>query len=197
MSFWDQRFAEPELAYGTEPNDFLREVAGRIPPGPVLCLAEGQGRNAVFLAGLGHEVTALDQSAVGLARARELAQQRGVAIETVQADLAVWDGPRDHWAAVVVIFGHLPPPIRARVHGLIPVWLRPGGVLVMEAYRPEQLGRGTGGPPEASMLYSPDLLRADFPSLRIDRLEAVERDVIEGKYHTGRAATVQLLATRA
>ncbi len=196
MSFWDERFAEPELAYGDQPNDWLREVAARLPPGPVLCLAEGQGRNAVWLATLGRAVTAVDASPVGLARARELAASRGVAIETVVADLATWEGPDAHWAGIVSIFGHLPPPVRTRVHGAVARWLRPGGVLVLEAYRPEQLAHGTGGPRDLAMLYSAEQLAADFTDLEILHLAAADREVREGRYHTGPAAVVQLLARR-
>lgn len=196
MSMWDERFAEPELAYGEEPNDWLREAAAHIPAGPVLCLCEGQGRNAVWLASQGREVTAVDASAVGLARARELAARRGVTIQTVVADLGTWEGRADHWAGIVSIFGHLPPPVRARVHGAVARWLRPGGVFVLEAYRPEQLAHGTGGPKDVAWLYTPDQLAGDLEGLSIERLAAVDREVVEGRYHTGMAAVVQVLARR-
>src|SRR5512147_2825424 len=88
LGFWEERYAEASLAYGAEPNDFVREVAGRIPPGRVLCLGEGQGRNAVFLAQRGFDVTAMDQSRMGLARAEALAVERGVKLTTIAADLA-------------------------------------------------------------------------------------------------------------
>lgn len=196
MSFWDQRYAEPEMAYGDQPNDFLRAVADRIPPGPVLCIAEGQGRNAVWLAQRGHAVTALDASPVGMARAQELARARGVTLDTVVADLSTWEGPVGHWAAVIATSAHLPPTVRARVHGLIPAWLRPGGVLVLEAYRPDQLRYGTGGPPDVQMLYSADLLRQDFAGMEFLHLQEVDREVIEGRYHNGMAAVTQCLARR-
>ncbi|MDP2309860.1 MAG: class I SAM-dependent methyltransferase [Pseudomonadota bacterium] len=193
---WDQRYAEPELAYGSEPNDFLRAMAVHIPPGPVLCLAEGQGRNAVWLAEQGREVTALDASPVGMERARDLARVRGVPLETTVADLATWEGPLGHWAGIVAIFAHFPAPVRERVHRAIPGWLRPGGVLIVEAYRPEQLDRGTGGPRDPKLLYSVEQLGIDFGGLAIERLEPVDRDVHEGRYHTGSGAVVQCLARR-
>ncbi len=193
---WDQRYADPELAYGAEPNDFLRAMAAKIPTGPVLCLAEGQGRNAVWLAGLGHAVTAVDASAVGMGRARELAAERGVAIETVVADLATWDGPAEHWAGIVLIFAHFPPEVRARVHRAVAGWLRPGGVLILEAYRPEQLQHGTGGPPDTRLLYDVDMLREDFAGLQIEQLGVADRQVVEGRFHTGLGAVVQCLGRR-
>ena len=196
MNFWDQRYAEPDLAYGDQPNDFLRAVADHIPPGPVLCIAEGQGRNAVWLAQRGHAVTALDASPVGMARAQELAQSRGVTLETVVADLSTWEGPADRWSAVIATSAHLPPPVRARVHGLIPSWLRFGGVLILEAYRPDQLRYGTGGPQDTQMLYSAALLRQDFAGMEFLHLQEIDREVIEGRYHNGMAAVVQCLARR-
>src|SRR6185312_10127913 len=98
---WNERYSAPAFAYGTEPNDFLRSVADRIPPGPVLCLAEGQGRNAVYLASLGHDVLAVDQSAVGLTRARELAASRGVEISTEAADLETYRIEPSKWSGIV------------------------------------------------------------------------------------------------
>jgi SAM-dependent methyltransferase len=194
--FWDARYAEPALAYGDQPNDFVREVADRIPPGPVLCLAEGQGRNAVFLAERGHAVTAVDQSAVGLERARALAASRGVHIETVVADLADWTIPAAPWSAVVLIFAHLPPPLRARVHGAAAAALAPGGVVVLEAYGPDQLRFGTGGPPVPELLFTTEQLEADFAGLTPELSVALEREIHEGQYHHGPSAVVRLLARK-
>ncbi|MDP2316390.1 MAG: class I SAM-dependent methyltransferase [Pseudomonadota bacterium] len=196
MNPWDLRYGEPEPAYGYEPNEFLRAMAEKIPPGPVLCLAEGQGRNAVWLASQGWEVTAIDASSVGMESARRLARARGVLIETIVADLSTWEGPHGHWAGIVAIFGHFPAPVRERVHRAIPSWLRPGGVLLLEAYRPEQLQHGIGGPPDLRLLYTLEQLAADFAELEIERLEAVDREVREGRYHTGSGAVVQLVARR-
>lgn len=197
MSDFDARYAEPELAYGAEPNEFLASVAATIPPGPVLCLAEGQGRNAVFLAGLGHAVTAVDRSTVGLARAAALAAERGVALTTRAADLAEFTIEPGAWSGIVSIFGHLPQPLRSRVHRSAAAGLRPGGVFVLEAYRPAQLGFGTGGPKDVSMLPTLEELRADLAGLDFVIGRELERDVVEGRFHTGRAAVVQVVARRA
>jgi len=196
MSFWDERFAGDEYAYGIEPNDFLRAEAARIPPGPVLCLAEGEGRNAVFLAGRGHAVTAVDLSVQGLRKAERLAQRRGVALELVHADLATYDLPIGACAGIVEIFGHTPAAVRRRVHAQVAGALVPGGVLVLEMYRPEQLAFGTGGPRDAAMMPTLAELREDLAALELEIAREVERDVHEGAFHGGRSATVQIVARR-
>jgi SAM-dependent methyltransferase len=109
---WDERYSQEGFVYGTEPNEFLAAVAGRIPAGPVLSLGEGEGRNAAYLASLGHRVVAVDQSEVGLAKARALAADRGLTIETVRADLATFPIEPGAWAGIVSIFCHLPRSIR-------------------------------------------------------------------------------------
>ena len=195
--FWDERYAEPEFTYGTEPNDFLREMAPRIPAGPVLGLGEGQGRNAVFLAGLGHAVTAVDQSAVGLARARELAAMRGVALTTVVADLADFDpGPGGPWSGIISIFCHVPSALRRRLYPRCAEVLAPGGVLLLESYTPDQLTHGTGGPKEPDLLCTLAELRGLLPGLDLELgLERV-REVREGPYHHGLGAVVQVVARK-
>lgn len=200
MNMWDERYAGDEWVYGKEPNDFLREQAGRIPAGGrVLSLAEGEGRNAVFLASRGHRVTAVDSSVEGLAKTVRLARERGLppdAIETIQADLATWTPPELTFEAVVAIFCHLPPTARTHAYGRAARALVPGGVFIVEAYTPAQLGFGTGGPKDRSLLMSLDELRAELGALSFEIGREVERDVIEGTLHHGRAATVQVVARR-
>lgn len=195
--FWESRYAEPDYAYGTEPNDFLVEVAHRIPSGPVLCLAEGEGRNAVWIAGRGHAVTAVDASPAGLAKAAALARLRGVRIGTVVADLASFAIAPGTWSGILAIFAHLPPQLRRRVHRAAAAGLAPGGAFVLEAFTPRQLALGTGGPRRAELLYALEDLREDLDGLELEIGREVERDVREGKYHTGRASVVQILARRA
>jgi len=192
--FWEHRYGEQEYAYGTEPNGFLVEVAGRVPPGPVLCLAEGEGRNAVWLAARGHAVTAVDASAAGIAKAVALARARAVPIETSVADLATFPIEPGAWSAIVAIFAHLPPPLRRSVHRAAVRGLAPGGAFVLEAFTPRQLALGTGGPQKPELLYTLDELREDLAGLDFEVGREIERDVVEGRYHTGRAAVVQVLA---
>ncbi|MCG6897413.1 MAG: methyltransferase domain-containing protein [Thiocapsa sp.] len=193
---WDERYASEDYAYGTEPNDFLREVAPRLPVGKTLCLGEGEGRNAVFLAGLGHRVTALDGSRVGLEKARRLAADRGVAIDTIHSDLAHYTLEPAAWDCIVAIFVHLPPALRRQLHRQVVAGLRPGGVFVLEAYTPRQLELGTGGPPVAELMMELETLAEELTGLRFLRAAEAEREVHEGRYHAGTGAVVQILATR-
>jgi SAM-dependent methyltransferase len=193
---WDERYSEPGFAYGDEPNEFLAAVADQIPPGPVLTLGEGEGRNAVFLAGRGHEVLAVDQSAVGLAKTRQRAEDRGLRIETQQADLAEYVIEPGAWAGIVSIFCHLPPSIRTPLHAAVMRGLRPGGVFILEAYTPQQFGRGTGGPPTPERMVSLEDLWRELAGLEFLHAVELEREVVEGAYHTGMASVVQVVARR-
>lgn len=194
MSMWDERYGAEGFFYGTEPNDFLREAAARIPKeGPVLCLAEGEGRNAVFLARLGYDVTAVDQSPVGLEKARRLADESGVSLHTVVADLADYAIEPEAWAGIVSIWCHLPPPLRRSVHAACVRGLRPGGAFVLEAYTPRQLEYRTGGPPTAELMMSLDELRQELAGLVLEIAEETDREVHEGKGHDGRSAVVRVL----
>ncbi|MBI5449841.1 MAG: class I SAM-dependent methyltransferase [Gammaproteobacteria bacterium] len=194
---WDQRYSEPGYAYGTDANEFLKQHYAAIPAGGrVLCLAEGQGRNAVFLAQHGYDVTAVDASSIGLQCARTLAAQRGVEIATVVADLADFPLEPRAWHGIVSIFCHLPPPARIRLHAQIAQALVPGGVMILEAYTPAQLRLKSGGPPLAEMMMTAQTLRDELAGLDFVQLRELEREVVEGKYHTGRGAVVQLLGSR-
>lgn len=194
---WDQRYATEEYVYGTAPNAFLLDaIAGLQPPGRVLCLAEGEGRNAVFLAERGFEVLAVDASRVGLAKAEGLARKRGVRIVTEVADLDGYAIEPASWDLIVSIFCHLPAAIRRRLHAQVAPGLRPGGRLILEAYTPAQLAFGTGGPPDVALMVTLASLRTELPGLRFEWARECERDVHEGCLHSGRGAVVQLNALR-
>ncbi|MBG7067329.1 class I SAM-dependent methyltransferase [Pseudomonas aeruginosa] len=192
---WDERYAAEEYVYGTEPNAFLKEHAQRL-AGPVLNVAEGEGRNAVFLASLGLEVLGVDGSAVGLAKARRLAEAKGGSIDTLVVDLADYEPPAAAFGAVVSIFAHLPSRVRGRLNRLLERSLRPGGLFLLEAYRPEQLGRGTGGPADVDMLVSRAALEAELPECEVLLAREIEREVVEGRFHTGAACVVQFIARK-
>lgn len=197
---YDQRYAEDGYAFGTDPNTFLKDSVPQLKlPKHASCLmlAEGEGRNGVFMAECGYSVTGVDISEVGLKKAKDLAKRRGVELTTQVADLAEYDIGESKWDCIVGIFCHLPVPIRERVLGAIPEALRPGGYVLFETYTPDQLEYKTGGPPSADMMYSSDIFRAAFEGkLVIERNEEIVRHVVEGKYHTGDAAVVQLLARK-
>ena len=150
MTEWDARYRTDDFVFGTAPNDFLAAEVARIPKGAVLCLGEGEGRNGVHLASLGYAVTGVDGSEVGLAKARRLAEARGVVLDTVVADLATFDLGEQRWQGIVSIFVHLPSALRADLYPRVVRALAPGGVLLLEAYTPRQHGiGGVGGPPPA------------------------------------------------
>jgi SAM-dependent methyltransferase len=196
--FWNARYGEDGFAYGDIPNDFVVEVAAHIPKGPILCLAEGEGRNAAFLASRGHAVTAMDLSAVGLEKAHRLAQRAGVSITTEVGDLAHYAIARESFAAVVCIWMHLPSALHRQVMQRVAAGLLPGGVLVFEAYTPDQLRHKTGGPQDLDMLADPTTFRAELESLglAVERYESKERMVREGRYHDGLSAVLQVLARK-
>jgi 2-polyprenyl-3-methyl-5-hydroxy-6-metoxy-1,4-benzoquinol methylase len=194
---WDERYQRETLIYGDEPNDFLAEQVGLLRPGTCLCLAEGQGRNAVWLAAQGFSVTAVDQSRVGMARAQELAAERGVTLVTEVADLAHYELGVERWDNIVSIFGHLPSGLRREVHCRVVEALVPGGIFLLEAYTPAQLETsGTGGPPDPDMLPTVEKLTEELAGLEILLTREIVREVNEGEHHTGEGAVVQFVARK-
>lgn len=190
---WNDRFSEDEFAYGKEPNDFLASMSFDDTKGKVMCLAEGQGRNAVHLAGLGFNVTAVDLSDVGLQRTKELAIERQVSVDTICADLSTFEIEANSQDGIVMIFGHTPPVVRKHVHLQIVSGLKTGGFLLMEGYSKDQLKHKTGGPPVELLLYSLEELMKDFgDEFDWEIAHEIERDIIEGRYHRGKSAVVQL-----
>ncbi len=193
---WEQRFAGDGYRYGTEPNEFLRAHVGSLPAGRVLCVAEGEGRNAVFLARHGHEVSSIDLTASGVAKTRRLAAQHDVSVDAMTGDLATADLGIQSWNGIVSIFAHLPPTIRRDLHRRIVDALAPGGTFLLEAYTPDQIGRGTGGPPVAELAMTLADLRRELAGLEFVHAVEVERQVIEGRGHTGLGSVVQIIARR-
>lgn len=192
MNFWDQNFSVAGFKYGTAPNAFLVEQTHRLPSGSdVLVPGDGEGRNGVWLAQQGHRVTAMDGSAVGLQKAQALATERGVAFQTVLGDLAIWAPAPASFDAVVLTFVHLPPAIRANAHRRLAAALRPGGLLILEAFHPLQLKHSSGGPKDLAMLYTPDMLREDFTGLVEVFAWHGETELDEGPGHQGLAQVVR------
>jgi len=193
---WNERYSAKEYAYGTEPNTFLAAHFAQLPKGRVLSLAEGEGRNAVFLAQQGYAVTAVDGSQVGLDKAKALAEAKGVAIEVVCADLADYAPGVNAWDAIVSIFCPLPPAIRKALHRKVLAALKPGGVFLLEAYTPAQIKYGTGGGKSVELMQTAASLRVELPGLHFVHLAELEREVLEGTFHTGLGAVVQAIGVK-
>lgn len=193
---WDERYSSESYAYGKRANDFLVSMIDRLPTGKILCLAEGEGRNAVWLAEQGNEVTAVDASEVGLQKANRLAEARGVEITTVHADLADYDIGKQRWDAIISIFCHLPPGLRRDVHQRCVDGLRDNGMMLLEAYTPLQLEYKTGGPPVAEMMMDAGSVSIELDGLEFLHLQECVRDIHEGEFHNGTGAVVQMLAMK-
>lgn len=194
---WNERYSEAGYAYGTEPSDFLVAERARLPArGEALALAEGEGRNAVWLAAQGLDVLAVDQSSVGLGKARALAAERGLTLRTQVADLATYDLGTACWDVIVSIWAHTPPSIRKPLHRACVEALRPGGVFLLEAYTPAQIALGTGGPKDEAMLMTLVGLREELAGLVVEVGRETVRSVQEGKYHQGESAVVQVVARK-
>ncbi|MEA2980253.1 MAG: hypothetical protein QOF09_2076 [Alphaproteobacteria bacterium] len=195
---WEARFAAPGYVFGTEPNAFLRSKADLLKPGQkALSIADGEGRNGVFLAERGLDVLAMDFSSTALAKARALAKERGVVIRTEQADLDTWRWPVEAFDAVVAIFFQFcAPALRTRVFDNIKRALKPGGLLLMEGYRPEQLKYKTGGPSEVENLYTRELLEKSFSDFSEVEIVEYDSEIHEGAGHGGMSALIDLVGRK-
>lgn len=196
MSMWDKRYSRQEFVYGKQPNVFLVQWLDHIVEGPILCLAEGEGRNAVYLAEQGFTVTGVDRSAIGLAKAEAFARDRGVIVETIVADLASYHIEPGKYGAIISIFAHLPSTIRQQLHQKIVMGLKSGGTLLLEAFTPEQLKFESGGPPVEDMMMSLKMLLVEFAGFEIFHGQELLRNLEEGDFHQGMAAVVQVVARK-
>jgi SAM-dependent methyltransferase len=193
---WDERYSAAGYAYGTEPNQFLVDNYSRIPMGNVLSLAEGEGRNAVFLARQGYTVTAVDGSIVGLNKADKLAGENGVTLVLIHADLAEFDLGESKWDGIISIFNPLPSSLRRQLYKKVEAALKPNGVFLLEAYRPDQINHGTGGGNDADTMQTGESIRSELPGLNFTHLVELDREVIEGSHHTGLGAVVQAIGSK-
>jgi len=198
---WDDRYRPASYAYGLEPNAFLASQAHRQRRGMrALVPGDGEGRNGVWLAGQGLLVDTFDLSAFGVAKAKALAAERGASVNAVQADALAWDWPEARYDLIALIYVHLVEPERRIVHAKALKALKRGGLIVLEAFRPEQLLRhaagARGGPRDAALLYSVEALREDFSAEEILLLEAAEARVDEGHLHVGESAVVRAVVRK-
>ncbi len=198
LARWESRFSQEGYLFGTEPNAFVKAQAQRLRPGlEALSVADGDGRNGVWLAEQGLRVHSVDFSPTALAKAEALAAARGVTMRTELADLFSWTWPVEAYDVVVAIFIQFAPPAeRQRMFDGMKQALRPGGLLLMEGYGPRQLAHGTGGPKRLDQLYTRALLEAafgDFSALEIDEYET---EMDEGGGHRGMSALIDLVGRK-
>ena len=195
---WNRRFASDDLLFGAAPNDWLREHASVWSLGDrVLCVADGEGRNSVWLAGRGLVVDAFDIAEVGVAKARRMAEAQGVTVNFSVADCDDYAWPQAAFDGVAAIFVQFADPaMRERLFANIVRCLKPGGTLVLQGYTPKQLDYRTGGPPLASHLYTEALLREAFADLHLIVLREYEAELAEGSGHRGHSALIGLVARR-
>jgi SAM-dependent methyltransferase len=196
---WDKRYSGEGFLFGTEPAAFVKAHVHLLTPGQTaLCVADGEGRNSVFLAEQGLAVTAMDASPVGVEKARRLAAERGVSIDFRIADVLSWEWiPNSYDIVLAVFIQFLTPDERSAVFEGMKRTLRPGGYLLLHGYQPEQVDYATGGPPYRENMYTADLLRQAFGDLSIERLAAYDTIIKEGTGHDGMSALIDLVAKKA
>ncbi len=198
LQTWNARYAREDFHFGEEPNAFVRAHADCIRPGQsALCVADGEGRNSVFLAERGIEVTAFDFAPNAVAKAKRLAARRRLHVDNRLADIFTWDWTSKTYDALVAIFiQFLPPELREPVFAGMKSAVSPGGLILLEGYRPEQVDYGTGGPPRRENMYTRDWLESEFRDWDVLELNAYDAVIHEGQGHSGMSALIDLVARR-
>ena len=194
--FWNNRYAEKDFAYGTEPNDFLKDELEKLPAGKILFVCEGEGRNAVFAAKQNWIVEAFDLSKEGKRKASLLAKQNNVSINYQIANASTIEYSENSFHVVVLIYAHFPETIRKSVHEKIIKWLKPGGIVVLEAFNPNQLKNTSGGPKDLTMLYTKEIMTDDFKNLMVQQISTETIELNEGKYHIGKADVIRFVGKK-
>ena len=192
--FWNERYAEAEFVYGTEPNRFFKEQIDKLKPGKILLPADGEGRNSVYAAHQGWDVTAVDYSRSGRKKALKLAADHEVEITYDIADLSEYDFGMNRFDATAFIYVHLPRSIIKEVYSNIIKSLNAGAPIIVEVYSVNQLGRDSGGPKDERVLYTEKKLRELLAGTDIEWMEEMEIDLKEGKYHVGKAMVIRAMA---
>jgi cyclopropane fatty-acyl-phospholipid synthase-like methyltransferase len=198
ISVWNERYSGDEFHFGTEPNEFLASQQGLLKPGmSCLAVADGEGRNGVWLVEQGLHVLSVDASSVALSKARKLAEQRGVTLRLEQVDLLNWAWGEDCFDVVVGIFIQFAPPgMREEMFAHIKRCLKPGGLLLLQGYTPRQHEYRTGGPSQVENLYTEALLRQEFADMEILQLREHDDVIREGSGHSGMSALIDLVARK-
>lgn len=195
-NFWNERYAEKVFAYGIEPNKFYKEQLAKLPKGKILFAAEGEGRNAVYAAQQGFEVSAFDSSVEGKNKAEALAQEKNVAISYSVAGLEEIDFPENYFDVIVLVYAHFPYEIRKKYHQKLVSFLKPNGSIFFEAFGKEQLNYTSGGPKQLDMLFSEEEIKSEFQNIDFTYLKTEETFLDEGPYHQGKANVVRFIGQK-
>lgn len=194
--FWNERYDEDVFAYGTAPNQFLKDTIHFIPQGNILFVAEGEGRNAVFAAKKGLKVSAFDYSESGQQKALSLAQMHNVTIDYLVSDVLALPYEKESFDGLVLIFAHFPAEIRKHAHLKLLELLKPGGKIIFEAFGKEQLNYTSGGPKDIDMLFSEEEVHNEFPAISFDSLSTEKIVLDEGLFHQGEGVVVRFIGTK-
>lgn len=195
---WNERYAEKEYIYGTDPNAFLKEIMEQIEPGKILFPADGEGRNSTFAAELGWDVVAFDQSEEGRNKALKLAESKNVHVDYRISTVEEFEFPENYFDAIAMIYLHFPENSRESNHKKLMKFLKPGGLLILEAFSKDQVNKTSGGPKDPSLLYSSAILSNDFKDdcQRYLSVDERETELLEGEYHKGIASVVCLIGKK-
>ena len=194
--FWNERYADNTFAYGKEPNQFLKENIHLLPKGNILFVAEGEGRNAVFAAKEGFQVSAFDYSESGKQKALVLAQEHNVAVDYLVSDVLELSYEKESFDGLVLIFAHFPAKIRKEAHIKLLELLKPSGSILFEAFGKEQLNYTSGGPKDIDMLFSEEEVKNEFPAISFDSLSTEKIVLDEGPFHQGEGVVVRFIGTK-
>ena len=197
-TFWNERYQNNETVYGLLPNVFFKHCIDKINTGKLLLPAEGEGRNALYAAKNGWDVTAFDYSEVAKEKALKMAISHQVTFAYQTTDFLSFQAEPASMDAVALIYAHMPPEIRSEFHHKMAYWVKKRGYVILEAFNPLQLELQSGGPKDVSMLYTQEMLKNDFPEheWKIELLETTETKLSEGPFHEGKAQVIRLLACR-
>lgn len=198
---WNERYSKDEFVYGVLPNAYLMKQIEKLPAGKILFAAEGEGRNAVFAAQIGFEVSAFDISIEGKNKALKLAEANSVTIHYEVGELHTLNYKPEHFDAIALIYAHFPADIKSSLHKTLNTYLRKGGVLIFEAFSKKHLdylakNENVGGPKELAMLFSIDEIKSDFENYEILELEEKEIELSEGLFHNGTGSVIRFVGRK-
>jgi len=198
---WDERYGEKQYAYGEQPNNYLKEQLSNVTPGKILFPAEGEGRNAVYAATLGWKVFAFDQSIEGNKKAVQLASKNNVEVDYKVGEFQSIKYPPNEFDAIGLIYAHFPANNKSEYHKILTTYLRPGGIIIFEAFSKNHLTHvaqnpNVGGPRDLETLFSIEEVKSDFSNFEIIELTETEIELHEGRYHNGKGSVIRFVGRK-